>query len=526
MYENPPKIFTDEQGVEKGIFSAILEYVAEREGFQIEYVHGSFSEGLHRLGNGEIHIMQDVAWSEERDQLYAFTNETVLADWGRLYARSGLDVQTFPGLEGMRIGVMKDGIYNIGPEGIRHLLAVLDINATFIEYPSYRDIFEALGAGHVDVGAVNRFFGRAFEGEYDVYRTNLMFTPISIRFALNRDHWMTPELIDTLDGHLREIKADPDSVYYASIDEFMGGAREGEVFFPTWARIAILVVAGGALLFFGTSIILKRKVDQRTEELRKDIRERKKVEKELREHRENLEKMVNERTEELQRSLDDLKILTYSVSHDLKAPLRSMTCFSQILLEEHEDISEETRVDYLDRIRDSAQNMDILISDLLRYGQLTHEEMELGVVSLEEMMENILRDLDEDIKEEGAHIRIIGVMPKVRANKQVLKQCVTNLLTNSMKFVSEGRAPEVEIRTERMVDIVRVEFRDNGIGIPREHQDEVFDVFKRLHGIESYPGTGIGLAIVRKGMERMGGRVGVSSEPGEGSTFWFELPSV
>ncbi len=213
MYENPPKIFTDEDGIETGIFPVIMEYIAEREGWEIEYVHGSFSQGLERLRNGEIDIMQDVAWSEDRDEIYAFNQETVVLDWGRLYARPGVDVQTFLDLEGKRIAVMEEGIYNIGPEGIRAMTTNFGINATLFEYPSYRDVFEALEAGEADVGAVNRFFGHRFQNEYGVDKTPILFTPISIRFAFDRNDPESENRIARIDHHLIDMKADSDSIY-------------------------------------------------------------------------------------------------------------------------------------------------------------------------------------------------------------------------------------------------------------------------------------------------------------------------
>lgn len=526
IYENPPKIFTDEEDVEKGIFPAIIEYIAEQEGWEIEYVNGSFSQGLERLRNGEIDIMQDVAWSEDREDIYAFNNETVVPDWGRLYSRPDMNIQTFLDLEGKRIAVMEEGIYNIGPEGIRTMVDRFEINATFLEYPSYKDIFEALDDGEADVGAVNRFFGQRFQNEYDVDQTPVIFTPISIRFALNKNHTETPERITKIDRHLKEMKDDPDSIYYRSIDEFLGGYGEsGRVeVFSTWVKYTILIIACGAVFLIGTSIVLKRKVDQRTSELREDIKKRKEVEKELREHEENLEKTVQRRTEELQNSLDELKTFSYSVSHDLRAPVRAMEGFSSILLEDYGDGLDETGKDYLKRIHDSAQNMDRLISDLLKYGRLTHEAKELKRVSLENVVQEVISDLEDKIDYSGARIKTSGDFPDVTANKTILKQCVSNLVKNAVKFVEDGEQPEVDIRGEKVDDKVRLEVKDNGIGIPEEHHEKIFDVFERLHGRETYSGTGVGLAIVRKGIERMNGEVGVRSEPGKGSIFWITLP--
>ncbi len=526
IYENPPKIFTDEDGIATGIFPVLMEHIAEREGWEIEYVHGSFSQGLERLRNGEIEVMQDVAWSKDREEIYAFNQETVFPDWGRLYSRPGVDVQTFLDLEGKRIAVMEEGIYNIGPEGIRAMTADFGINATFFEYPSYRDVFEALDAGDADVGAVNRFFGQRFENEYGVDRTPILFTPISIRFAFDRNDPESEDRIARIDHHLIEMKADSDSIYYRAIDEFIGerGEREAVEIFPGWAKYLMFIVVGGIVFLFGTNLVLKKKVDLRTAELRDDIRKRKSVEKDLREHRENLEDTVEKRTKELQGSLEELKTFTYSVSHDLRAPVRAMKGFSGILLEESGDKLDDTGKEYLERINAATHNMDKLMSDLLRYGRLTHEKMEVKRVPLRRSVDDVISEFSDEIESMGAKVKTNGKFPDVIANEMILKQCISNLLENALKFVEDEKVPEVEIRSIMMNGDVRLEVGDNGIGIAKEYHDKIFEVFERLHGREVYSGTGVGLAVVRKGIERMGGKVGVDSEPGKGSMFWIRLP--
>ncbi len=286
----------------------------------------------------------------------------------------------------------------------------------------------------------------------------------------------------------------------------------------------MFIVVGGTVFLFGANVVLKKKVDRQTSQLKEDIKKRRAVEKELREHREDLEKKVKKRTEELEESLEELKTFTYSVSHDLRAPVRAMKGFSGILLEESGDKLDDTGKEYLKRINTSAENMDDLISDLLRYGRLTHEKMEVQDVSLRDVVDEAVSEFGEEIERTGARVKTIGEFPDVIANRMILKQCCFNLIENALKFVEDEKIPEVEIRANKMNGYVRLEVKDNGIGIAKEHHDKIFRVFERLHGCEVYSGTGVGLAIVRKGIERMGGEVGVKSEPGRGSIFWIRLP--
>jgi signal transduction histidine kinase len=166
--------------------------------------------------------------------------------------------------------------------------------------------------------------------------------------------------------------------------------------------------------------------------------------------------------------------------------------------------------------------MDRLIHDLLEYSRLSRADLPLTAVPLADALKTAIHTVREEVVERHGVISIEGPAPLVRANWSVLVQVFVNLLSNALKFST--RAPRVRIRIEPLGERVRVSFEDNGIGVAAQHHDRIFDVFERLHGAEAYPGTGIGLAIVREGVERLGGRVGLESQEGAGSKFWVELP--
>jgi PAS domain S-box-containing protein len=237
-----------------------------------------------------------------------------------------------------------------------------------------------------------------------------------------------------------------------------------------------------------------------------------------------LEKKVIWRTQQFQEANAELEAFAYSVSHDLRAPLRAMQGFAQALLEDYAERLDPGGQEYAQRIVSAAQRMDTLIRDLLEYSRLSRAEMEPQSVDLEQVVNDIITQVDVQIWEMGAQVRVEKPLPKMMGHKATLNQVVANLLTNAVKFVAPGVQARVRIWAEEREDKVRLWVEDNGIGIPSEHQGRIFRVFERLHGLETYPGTGIGLAIVRKGMERMGGQVGVESTPGKGSRFWVELP--
>ena len=246
-----------------------------------------------------------------------------------------------------------------------------------------------------------------------------------------------------------------------------------------------------------------------------------------------LEQRVNERTaqientnKELQASIQELKTFTYSVSHDLRAPLRTIQGFSQALLADHSAHLNATGQEFANRIDHAASRMDRLIQDLLAFSRLNRAELSPTTINLSRLVADAILQIQAQITECRAKISVVEPLPEVLGHRATLAQAIANLISNAIKFVAPEVTPQVRIWAESSNHKVRIWVEDNGIGIPAEHSDRIFRVFERLHGIETYPGTGIGLAIVKRGMERLGGSAGVDSKIGSGSRFWIELPAA
>jgi PAS domain S-box-containing protein len=247
---------------------------------------------------------------------------------------------------------------------------------------------------------------------------------------------------------------------------------------------------------------------------------------EVRAYAAELEQRVALRTADLDASNQALEAYSYSVSHDLRAPLRAMQGFAQALQEDYGETLDATGKNYLQRIAGAAARMSTLIQDLLDYSHLSRTDIALKPVSLSTAIREALAQLNGEISLSGAQITIDPALPDVMGNDLILSQILYNLIGNAIKFVPDGTRPVVRIGAEARDERVRIWVEDNGIGIAPEHQARIFRVFERLHGVETYPGTGIGLAIVHKGATRMQGAAGLESAAGKGSRFWVELQKV
>lgn len=261
VYENAPKVFTSESGKPSGIFIDIIESIAKSEGWDLRYVAGTFAEGLDRLTRGEIDLMPDVAYTSDRDKLFAFHKVAVLSSWSQIYAARGSGIRSIVDLNGKRIAVLERSVQQ---ETFNRLTNGFGIQITIITASDYKTMFERVARGEVDAAITNRFYGLMHAKKAGLEDTAIIFEPSDLFFAATRND--PKRLLNSIDSRLSDLKKDSQSEYYASLKRWT--SEEVRFKLPAWLQILGLVLGIALLLSLAGSFILKHQVDTRTRELR------------------------------------------------------------------------------------------------------------------------------------------------------------------------------------------------------------------------------------------------------------------
>ncbi len=541
IYENQPKIFTDDQGNATGFWPDIIGYIASKEGWKIEYIHGTWTECLKRLDNNEIDMMPDVAYTEERSRQYDFSHETVYTSWSMVYTREGTDIQSLLDLEGKNIAVLKGSINVEGPDGIKKLVSAFNIHCTFTEVDSYARVFELVKSGEADAGVASKDFGYQHETDFNLVKTAIIFQPSPLYFAFPKNSSLTPYLIERIDRQMIGLKQDYDSIYYQSLGKWFGESHSEKSVIPVWLIWALAGTGGLILILTGGSLLLRSQVRSRTKELREEVGEHKRAEEKLAKYRQRLEKLVDARTAQLAaktveiekanihlQEMDRLKsVFLASMSHELRTPLNSIIGFTGIMLQGMAGGLNDEQQKQLTIVKSSASHLLGLINDVLDISKIEAGRIELSLeeFKIDDMMKDVVQTFSQMVSEKG--LKLVTEVPEnlvLFSDKRRVKQVFMNLVSNAVKFTDRGT---VKVKA-RVLNGGKLELcvSDTGIGIKKEDMSRLFEPFQQVDMSlrKRHEGTGLGLYLTKKLADLLGGDVSAKSQYGQGSEFIFTIP--
>ncbi len=490
-YNYPPHEFV-EDGVARGFNVDILKAVAAHMNESIKFEPMAWYDAMEALKNGSIDALC-MAKNEERKRYFDFSEPILDIKLAIFVNEEITGIAGIEDLEGHTVAVEKGDI-------AEEILNERGIKAFIIEADSQDEAMKLLAER--EAGA---FFGNYCTGiylirKYGYENIKVIGETINVGERVIAVKKGNHELLERINESIEAIKAsgEYDAIYKKWYGVRVYTGRE----IPRWLFMAIFallaVIAAGFTTMGIWNRALTRKVEERTAEL---------------------EKLKNELAKRVAEKTVELRTIIFSLAHDIKAPLRSIKSFATLLLDEYKGEKGEKNIR---KIIDAADRMEKQIDALLQYGKLEKEYVDIRKVNMNKIIDEVIEEMREYIESRGAEIRVRN-LPEVRGDRGILKSIMYNLIHNAIKFVEPGKKPVVEIYGERN-DKVKIFVKDNGIGIPKKTEEDIFALFTKLHGREEYDGTGVGLAMVKKGAEMLGGKVGFKSEEGKGSIFWVELP--
>ncbi|MFP4362486.1 MAG: ATP-binding protein [Spirochaetia bacterium] len=505
VYENPPKIYTDDQGNVRGFHAELIRAIADQQDWEIEFVHNTWNRLLEMTERGEIDIMMDVAYSHARAERFVFNHENVFINWASVYTRPDFQPQTIFELEGTTIAGMENGIHTIGDIGILNLTREFRIDIDMLLVPDYLSAFEAVRDNEADAAAVNRIFGGTFSREYGLTRTSIIFNPVSIRYAFPPDAEDTPYYVNAIDSTLQRMKDDNNSIYYQLLDEYLAGYIEGTETIPLW----LLLTLGGITILLAILIVLFIL-------LKVEVRLRKEIAKKLRKAKQEAECANRAKS-----------VFLANMTHEIRTPMNAIIGYSE-LLQRAPEITDEQRKN-LEIINRSGEHLLGLINEVLDMSRIeaVREGVEKNNFNLRRLIEQAAQFLKPNADKKNINIstQYSEDFPEfIVTDEQKIRQILINLIGNAVKYSGPGNITINGKADEQDPRKCVIQVSDSGKGINEENRKRIFQPFEQVYDSSSpRSGAGLGLAISRKYAKLLEGDLWLHSSSEQGSTFAFSF---
>jgi len=523
IYQNKPKVFIDSAGEPQGFFIDILNDIASKEGWQLDYVTSTWEENLEKLEKAEIDLILDIAESEGRAELFDFNKEIIFSNWAIVYVQKDSKIQSILNLKGKKIAAMKG---DISYEDFSRNIESLGIHATFEEVDQFSDVFELIAQEKVDAGIISRLYGLQHEDEYNVARSTIICCPRNLYFAVPKNK--NQDLVKKIDQHLYQLKMDDQSIYYTSLIKWIEGISPFK--FPAWL-VWLLVLAGGTLTAFAAGLVVLRKqvnartdeLKERNEELLSEITDRKRAEKE----KETLQAQLIQA-----QKMEAIGTLAGGIAHDFNNSLQAISSYIQLMKFERARDSQDS--DYLNKIPNILKNANNLTKQLLTVSRKIESKLEPTnlndqILQVQTLLERTIPKMIQIELDLGKDLKIIHV------DSGQIEQILLNLALNASHVMPDEGKITIQTRNFMLDEDVRathwgvdrgeyvlLKIADTGPGIEKEVQHRMFEPFFTTKAPGQ--GTGLGLSMVYGIVKNHHGHIECDSEPGAGTRFNIYFP--
>jgi signal transduction histidine kinase len=505
VYPNEPLISQNQNGTAIGLYAEILESIALKEGWKLEYIPGTLEQNYQRLDNGSIDILPAVPYNPETGQHYILTSEAPYTDWGIVYTYKGSGISSMNDLNGKWVAHVDDIFY----ENFNASPGNGNTSYVFIEAESYLQIFELVERREVDAGIIARSSGELYEEQFNLENIPFVISPTDMVFAVSEN--TDPVVTQIIDQDIRQMVLEDGNIHYLpeTADDDDEDLTTWES--PSWLKFSVGLGGGLLLIFVILSLTLRNRVEEKTYELNAKNRE---LEIEIRE-RKIAEEKLKQYSLDLKNSNELKDLFTDILRHDLINPATVIKGYVEFLIEMEDEPGKKEAMEAIER--NNKKLIDLIenaahLAKLETMDDMTFENLDLREI-LEEVIDHLMPKLEE--KEMTITFKPSGSYPA--DVNTTIEDVFSNLVSNAIKYSSSGT--NIDIHVNDVDDTWEIMISDEGEGIPDEEKPFVFDRFKRAHKV-NIKGTGLGLAIVKRIVDLHEGSVEVLDRTDrKGTTF-------